>query len=65
MRPWRAVRVPSAAATEDDGHASITVTAHIYADFHDDEVDEVASALDALDDRQSDERLRILALPWP
>jgi integrase len=33
------------------GHASITVTAHIYADLYDDELDDVASALDALDDR--------------
>jgi site-specific recombinase XerD len=38
------------------GHASITVTAHIYADLYDDELDDVASALDALDDRQADER---------
>lgn len=34
------------------GHASITVTAHVYADLYDDELD-VASALDALDDRPS------------
>jgi hypothetical protein len=32
------------------GHASITVTAHIYANLYDDELDDVASALDALDD---------------
>jgi integrase len=32
------------------GHASITVTAHIYADLDDDELDDVASALDRLDD---------------
>lgn len=32
------------------GHASIIVTAHIYADLYDDELDGVASALDALDD---------------
>lgn len=32
------------------GHASITMTAHIYADLYDDELDIVASALDALDD---------------
>jgi integrase len=32
------------------GHASIMVTAHIYADLYDDELDDVASALDALDD---------------
>lgn len=38
------------------GHASITVTAHIYADLYDDELDDVASALAALDDRQADER---------
>ena len=37
------------------GHASITVTAHIYADLHD-ELDDVASALDAPDNRQADER---------
>jgi site-specific recombinase XerD len=36
------------------GHASITVTAHIYADLYDDELDDVASALDALDDRNVD-----------
>jgi integrase len=35
------------------GHALITVTAHIYADLYDDELDVVASALDALDDRPS------------
>jgi integrase len=38
------------------GHASITVTAHTYADLYDDELDDVASALDALDDRQVDQR---------
>jgi integrase len=32
------------------GHVSITVTAHIYADLYDDELDDIASALDALDD---------------
>ena len=37
------------------GHASITVTAHVYADLYDDELDDVASALDALDDRQADQ----------
>ena len=36
------------------GHASITVTAHVYADLYDDELDDVASALDALDDRPSE-----------
>lgn len=36
------------------GHASITVTAHIYADLYDDELDHVASALDALDDTRAD-----------
>ena len=30
------------------------VTAHIYADLYDDELDEVASALDALDDVRAD-----------
>ena len=38
------------------GHASITVTAHVYADLYDDELDDVASAVDALDDRQVHER---------
>lgn len=32
------------------GHASITVTAHIYAGLYDDELDDIASALDSLDD---------------
>lgn len=36
------------------GHASITVTAHVYADLYDDELDDVASALDALDDTRRD-----------
>ena len=36
------------------GHASITVTAHTYADLYDDELDDVASALDALNDRNVD-----------
>jgi integrase len=36
------------------GHASITVTAHIYADLYDDELDDIASALDALDDTRKD-----------
>jgi hypothetical protein len=36
------------------GHASITVTAHIYADLYGDELDDVASALDALDDARGD-----------
>jgi integrase len=36
------------------GHASITVTAHIYADLYDDELDDVASALDALVDTRRD-----------
>jgi integrase len=35
------------------GHASITVTAHIYADLFDDELDDIASALDALDDSRA------------
>ena len=38
------------------GHASITVTAHIFADLYDNELDDVASALDALDDRPAHER---------
>jgi hypothetical protein len=44
----------SAPLAEDDGHASITVTAHIYADLCDDELDDIASALDALDDACGD-----------
>jgi integrase len=36
------------------GHASITVTAHIYADLYDDELDDIASALDALDESRGD-----------
>jgi integrase len=36
------------------GHASITVTAHVYADLYDDELDGVALALDELDDRPSE-----------
>ena len=36
------------------GHASITVTAHVYADLYDDELDDIASALDALDDVRGD-----------
>ena len=32
------------------GHVSITETSHIYADLYDDELDDVASALDRLDD---------------
>jgi integrase len=34
------------------GHASITVTAHTYADLFDDELDDIATALDSLDDLQ-------------
>jgi len=37
------------------GHASIIVTAHIYADLFDDELDDIAAALDSLDDFQRDE----------
>ena len=36
------------------GHASITVTANTYADLFDDELDNIAVALDSLDDLQSD-----------
>jgi integrase len=36
------------------GHASITVTAHAYADLYDDELDDIASAVDALDDAYAD-----------
>jgi integrase len=32
------------------GHASITVTAHVYADLYDDELDDIAIPLDALGD---------------
>ena len=32
------------------GHASITVTAHTYADLFDDELDNIAAALDSLSD---------------
>lgn len=32
------------------GHASITVTAHTYADLFDDELDDIATALDSLND---------------
>jgi integrase len=32
------------------GHASITVTAHTYADLFDDELDNIAVALDSLSD---------------
>jgi integrase len=35
-------------------HASITVTAHRYADLFDDELDNIASALDSLDDLTDD-----------
>ena len=42
----------SAAAAEDMGHASITVTAHVYADLYDDELDDVASAWIADDTRK-------------
>jgi integrase len=31
-------------------HASITVTAHTYADLFDDELDDIAAALDSLTD---------------
>lgn len=36
------------------GHASITVTAHTYADLFDDELDNIAAALDSLDDVNRD-----------
>jgi integrase len=36
------------------GHASITVTAHTYADLFDDELDNIAAALDSLDDLNRD-----------
>ena len=37
------------------GHASITGTAHTYADLFDEELDDIAAALDALGDLQRDE----------
>jgi integrase len=36
------------------GHASITVTAHTYAGLFDDELDNIAAALDSLDDLNRD-----------
>jgi integrase len=36
------------------GHASITVTAHTYADLFDDELDNIVAALDSLDDLSSE-----------
>jgi hypothetical protein len=36
------------------GHASITVTGHIYADLYDAELDDIATPLDALDDAPRD-----------
>jgi hypothetical protein len=36
--------------TGKDGHASVTVTAHTYADLFDDELHNIAAALDSLDD---------------
>ena len=48
-------------AVEDHGHASITVTSHIYADLYDDEPDDVASALDSLDDGRRDGAQKV----WP
>ncbi len=37
------------------GHASITVTAHTYADLFDEELDDIAAALDALGELQRGE----------
>jgi hypothetical protein len=37
------------------GHSSITVTAHTYADLFDEELDNIAAALDAPGDLQHDE----------
>ena len=52
MPPSRDGRAPICGSSRKTmGHASITVTAHIYADLYDDELDDVASALDALNDR--------------
>jgi hypothetical protein len=50
------IDVLSHRVAEEHGHASITVTAHVYADLYDDELDDVASALDALDDRPPSNR---------
>jgi integrase len=36
------------------GHASLTVTAHTYADLFDDQLDNIAAALDSLDDLNQD-----------
>jgi hypothetical protein len=41
------------AATEDDGPCIDYGDAHIYADLYDDELDDIASALDRLDDSRS------------
>jgi hypothetical protein len=40
------------------GHASVTVTAHVYADLYDDALDGIASALDSLDDGAQDRSRR-------
>lgn len=37
------------------GHASITVTAHTYADLYDDELDRIGTALDKLIDPTAEE----------
>jgi len=51
MRRYRVGRVPiSACCKKPLGHASITVTAHTYADLFDDELDNIAAALDSLSD---------------
>jgi integrase len=40
--------------TKAVGHASLTVTAHTYADLFDDQLDNIAAALDSLDDLNQD-----------
>ena len=51
MRRYRVGRGPiSAFLQKAMGHASITVTAHTYADLFDDELDNIAAALDSLSD---------------
>jgi integrase len=51
------------------GHASIAVTAHTYADLFDDELDNIAAALDSLSDDLNQSTLAAaaarLALGWP
>jgi integrase len=50
MRRCRARRGPLRLVQKAMGHPSITVTAHTYADHIDDELDNIAAALDSLSD---------------